>query len=560
MSLEKDDSLTKDNSVQVEDAVAVHDLKELGYEPELIRSRGLPHILFSASSRLRLVALTTLTPYAVVACGLAAPIATSLIGGGPATMFWGLLFVSLLTLAIALSLAEIASAYPTAGGPYYWTLRRHQLAAFLRRHRLLLSYVTGWLVITGDWMLALSAAFGTAQFFVAGVGIYHPEWEATAWQTYLIFLGILLLIGVLCIFCNRLLPILEIISACWIVLGLVAILACLPARARAGRHSAEFAFTHFDESFSGWPPGWTFFIGLFPPGYTFSGVGMIASMAEEVHRPALNVPRAMVWSVPIGCLMGIAFVLPINFTLPDVAELLDVTSVQPIAAMFTMVMGSKGGGFGLWFIVFIIALFCSISINCAASRATWSFARDKGLPFHRILARVDTRFTFTRLASDASSGSDSSSQSSAPAALPVNALLLSLAIQALLGLVYLGSSAAFNAFVGVEAMCLGASYAVPILVLMLNGRKGLGGRRGGPPYALGRWGWVANIVAVLWVGLEMVLFSMPAVLPVEKETMSESHIDYASVVFVGFAVISAAWYMISGRYQYTGPPAVEHDE
>ena len=106
-----------------------------------------------------------------------------------------LLVVSLFTLAVALSLAEIASKYPTSGGAYYWT---YQLSP--RRYRLLLSYITGWLIVTGDWMLALSAAFvsglsrlskyecadlaqGTAQFFVAEVGIYHPEWEATAWQT-----------------------------------------------------------------------------------------------------------------------------------------------------------------------------------------------------------------------------------------------------------------------------------------------------------------------------------------------------------------------------------------
>ncbi|KAI5888051.1 amino acid transporter [Schizophyllum commune H4-8] len=516
-------SVEKAGSIQIDDAVAIHDLKELGYEQELVRSRGLPHILFT--------------------CGLAAPIATSLVGGGPASMFWGLLVVSLFTLAVALSLAEIASKYPTSGGAYYWT---YQLAP--RRYRLVLSYITGWLIVTGDWMLALSAAFGTAQFFVAGVGIYHPEWEATAWQTYLIFLGILLVIGIFCIFFNQYLPLLEIISACWIVLGLIALLISLSVRAQAGRHSAEFAFTHFDASFSGWPAGWTFFIGLFPAGYTFSGVGMIASMAEEVHKPALNVPRAMVWSVPIGWLMGVVFILPINFTLPDVAELLQVSSVQPIAVISTMVMGSKGGGFGMWFIIFGIALFCSISINCAASRATWSFARDKGLPFHATFAEI------TLVGTASSSSND----------LPLNALLLSLAIQALLGLIHLGSSAAFNAFVGVEVMCLGASYAIPIIAVMVGARGGVEDAT----YSLGKWGWACNIIAVLWVALEMVLFSMPAVLPVEKETMivdyrpaaDERYADYASVVFVGFAAISAGWYMINGRFHYAGPPVAKQLE
>ncbi|KAL1687845.1 amino acid/polyamine transporter I [Schizophyllum commune] len=524
-------SVEKEASVQIDDSdvVAIHDLKELGYEQELVRSRGLPHILFSV----------------ITACGLAAPIATSLVGGGPASMFWGLLVVSLFTLAVALSLAEIASKYPTSGGAYYWT---YQLAP--RRYRLVLSYVTGWLIVTGDWMLALSAAFGTAQFFVAGVGIYHPEWEATAWQTYLIFLGILLVIAIFCIFFNRYLPLLEVVSACWIVLGLITLLISLSVRARAGRHSAEFAFTHFDASFSGWPAGWTFFIGLFPAGYTFSGVGMIASMAEEVHKPALNVPRAMVWSVPIGWLMGVVFILPITFTLPDVAELLQVSSVQPIAVLFTMVMGSKGGAFGMWFIVFGIALFCSISINCAASRATWSFARDKGIPFSSTFAKVTS---VGKRSTDDVPFNDHSSD------LPLNALLLSLAIQALLGLIYLGSSAAFNAFVGVEVMCLGASYAIPIIVLLVGGRRGVKGSSSkeieGAPYALGKWGWVCNVIAVLWVALEMVLFSMPAVLPVEEGTM-----NYASVVFVGFAAISACWYMINGRFHYAGPPVAKQLE
>ncbi|KAL1757995.1 amino acid/polyamine transporter I [Schizophyllum commune] len=552
MSVEKEGSIQIDDS----DVVAIHDLKELGYDQELVR----------ASANLTFVVAECLLMPLIIACGLAAPIATSLIGGGPASMFWGLLVVSLLTLAVALSLAEIASKYPTSGGAYYWT---YQLSP--KRYRLVLSYITGWLIVTGDWMLALSAAFGTAQFFVAGVGIYHPEWEATAWQTYLIFLGILLVIAIFCIFFNRYLPLLEVVSACWIVLGLIALLISLSVRAKAGRHSAEFAFTHFDASFSGWSPGWTFFIGLFPAGYTFSGVGMIASMAEEVHKPALNVPRAMVWSVPIGWLMGVVFILPITFTLPDVAELLQVSSVQPIAVIFTMVMGSKGGGFAMWFIIFGVALFCSISINCAASRATWSFARDKGIPFSSAFAEI------TSVGKSTSSSGTSSNYSSGLSTndphssndLPLNALLLSLAIQALLGLIYLGSSAAFNAFVGVEVMCLGASYAIPIIVLLIGERRGVKGSPGkgieAAPYALGMWGWVCNVVAVLWVALEIVLFSMPAVLPVEEETMIVNHrpgadersADYASVVFVGFAAISACWYIINGRFHYAGPPVAK---
>ncbi|KAG5638691.1 hypothetical protein H0H81_010916 [Sphagnurus paluster] len=275
---------------------------------------------------------------------------------------------------------------------------------------------------------------------------------------------------------------------------------------------------------------------------------MITSMAEEVHDPAIQVPQAITYSVPIGALSGLLFLLPIVFTLPDIQTLLDVPGGQPIGVMFTLIMGSQAGGFGIWFIsmssaltelqpltnlpvlslVFGIGLFCAISICCAASRATWSFARDKAIPFHATFARV--------------SGSAASASS-----VPLNAHLLSTGIQLALGLIYLGSSEAFNAFVGVAVICLGASYAMPIAILLFgkNGRKEVEGAR----FSLGRWGLLINAIALVWVMLEIVLFSMPAVVPVTEVTM-----NYASVVFVGFAFISAGWYMINGRYHYAGPP------
>lgn len=75
-------------------------------------------------------------------------------------------------------------------------------------------------------------------------------------------------------------------------------------------------------------------------------------------------------------------------------------------------------------------------------------------------------------------------------------------------------------------MCLGASYATPVVVLMiknLGGGKGVGGERSGvegAQFSLGRWGVWINFVAVAWIGLAMVLFSMPAVLPVKSMSMS----------------------------------------
>ncbi|KIK45428.1 hypothetical protein CY34DRAFT_535759 [Suillus luteus UH-Slu-Lm8-n1] len=453
--------------------------------------------------------------------GLTSPIATSLVGGGPAVIIWGWILVAVLTQTLAFSLAEICSKYPTSAGAYYWCYR---LAS--PRTRLLASWINGWLTVVGGWMADLSVKFGTAQLIVAGAGIFYPEWNATASQTYMIFLGVTTVAGIFCIFFNRLLPTVDILCACWTGLGIIVISVCLLAKAAAGRRPVSFALGNFDPSLSGWTPGWSFFIGLLPPAYTFSAIGMIINMAEEVHNPSKILPKAIVSSVPIGALSGVVFLLPILFTLPDVATLLQVSSGQPIGLMFTLIMGSRAGGFGLWFIIFGIGMFCSISTSCASSRATWAFARDKAIPFHRCFSKIGPYLEDV----------------------PANAYALSTVIQVLLGLVYLCSSAAFNAFAGVAVMCLGASYAMPVAISLMNGRRDVHDA----PFNLGRFGTFINAIAVLWIMFVTVLFSMPAVIPVTRWSM-----NYASAVFVGFGVISAVWYIINGRFYYRGPPIQE---
>ena len=148
--------------------------------------------------------------------------------------------------------------------------------------------------------------------------------------------------------------------------------------------------------------------------------------------------------------------------------------------------------------VFGIGMFCAISISCAASRATWAFARDHAIPFSRVFARVATP-PLTR------------------EPLPVNAFLLSTAVQVLLGRIYLGSSTAFNAFVSVSVICLGSSYAMPVAISLARRRKLVAHA----PYSLGRWGAAINAVAVSWILFAIVLFCMPTTVPPTPTTMSE---------------------------------------
>lgn len=115
----------------------------------------------------------------------------------------------------------------------------------------------------------------------------------------------------------------------------------------------------------------------------------------------------------------------------------------------------------------------------------------------------------------------------------------------LLGLIYFGSTAAFNSFTGVATICLSTSYGLPILVSVLRGRRAVRAST----YSLGRFGMVINVATLAWIALAIVIFCMPVSLPVTAATM-----NYASVVFAGFASISMLWYFVHGRRAFTGPP------
>ena len=345
--------------------------------------------------------------------------------------------------------------------------------------------------------------------------MYHPTWVASAWQLLLIFYAVCLGTMVVVAFGNRFLPMVDTICAAWTAVSILIICIALSAEADVGRHSASYALGHYDDSLSGWG-GFSFFIGLLPAAYTFSAIGMISSMAEECADPTIKVPRAIALCVPVGGFAGFFFILPICFTLPALEDVIAAPYYQALPFIFHQVMGSPGGGLGLMFLVLMITVFCSISITVAASRCTWAFARDDAIPGARIWSRVSPSL-----------------------GVPFWALVLTTLVQMLLGLISLGSVTAFNAFVSVGVQALAVSYAIPIMISLLHGRKEVNAARWtwGPVF-----GTVFNVVAVLWIGFEVVLFSMPTGLPTTATTM-----NYASVVFVAFGAIAAVWYAVHAR-------------
>ena len=488
MSLEADEKAISPSTAEGEGLKAtetgggtIHDLDSLtalGYKPELKRNRSLYTLLFQS---LAIAAI----PY-----GEGGPLISAIYGGGQLSIFLGWIMVLILDECVALSLSELASRYPTSAGPYYWSF---QIA---KNHKTVLSFITGWIWLIGNWTITLSVNFGFASLLSATIAIYHPDFAANDWQLLLIFYLICILSFLICAFGNKFLPMVDTICAAWTAISIFVILVALSVKADVGRHSAAYTLGHYDTSLSGWG-GFTFFIGLLPAAYTFSAIGMISSMAEEVSSPATVVPKALALCVPVGGTAGLFFIIPICATMPPLADIITAPSAQAIPYIFHIVMGTPGGGLGLTFLILGITAFCSISITVAASRCTWAFARDEAIPGSRIFGTVNKSL-----------------------GIPVNALALVTIVQMLLGLINLGSTSAFTAFVSVGVIALAVSYAIPIGISLIWDRRAAVSQA---QWNVGHFiGTTANIVALCWITFEVILFSMPTVLPVTSTSMSKS--------------------------------------
>ncbi|KAJ5698041.1 hypothetical protein N7462_000046 [Penicillium macrosclerotiorum] len=494
-------------------------LEGMGYTPELSRNRSIWQVTFMCF-------ILSSVPY-----GLSTTLYYPLVAGGPANIVWGWVCVSFLILCVAISLAEITSVYPTAGGVYYQTFVLSPL--WCRR---VASWICGWSYVAGNITITLAVNFGTALLFIGCLDVFGQNAAGEgitsnfqAYQTFLIFLAITLLTHAISAFCNKWLPWLETFAIFWTIAGLMAIVICLLVIAKGGRREADWVFGNFEPQ-AGWPAGWSFFIGLLQAAYATSATGMIISLCEEVREPAVMVPKAMVGTIVINFVAGLIFLIPVCFVMPlDLTSLINAS--QPLPVIFLNAVGNPAGAFCLTIPLLVLGLICGVGCATATSRCTWAFARDGGIPGSGWWRSVNKKLD-----------------------IPFNALVLGMVVEICLGAIYFGSSAAYNAFSGVGVIFLTMSYACPVAVsLIFRRREDI--KNGS--FNFGIFGAIANVVALGWSLLAIPLFCMPTTKSVTKETM-----NYASVVFFGFVLIAAIWYGVWGYNNYRGPPtdAVDHHD
>jgi len=289
------------------------------------------------------------------------------------------------------------------------------------------------------------------------------------------------------------------------------------------RNTVEATFTNFINS-GGWPSmGLTLMVGQISAIYACICSDAAAHMSEEIKDAGKTVPRAMLGSYFLNGALGIVFLITYMFMITDIDAALDDVSGYPHIWVFLQAV-PRGGAVVLNVIPTFLIFAGTLSFNLSTSRCTWAFARDEGLPFSKWLGAVDKKWH-----------------------VPANAVTITCVFTVLLSLINLGSDVAFYAIISLNVVSLMITYTCSIGCVLY--------RRIFHPellprcrWSLGKWGIPINAFGMFYATWAFFWCFWPNTTPVTVQDF-----NWASVMFVGVAIVCGIDYFVRGRHHYKGP-------
>ena len=493
-------------SATQEPAVVPHDadealLAQLGYKQEL-RRRLSTFSNFAISFSIISILAGAITSYGI-----------AMNAGGPLSITVGWLFVGGMVTLVALAMAEVCSAYPTAGGLYWWA------SALAKRNKAAWAWFVGWFNFLGEVAVTAAIDFGAATTTMAFLSLMF-DIEVTALRTFITFVVIIVLHGLLNTFGVNLVKLLSDVSAWWHLVGVAIIVVVLAVVPDQHKPVSEVLFEVHNAT------GFTFagatvyavLIGLLMAQYTYTGYDASAHVSEETHDAARSAPRGLVLSVVVSVIAGFFLLFAITWSIQDYEAEATTALALPPAQIFIDAAGSGLGKF-LLFICVVAQFFCGMASVTANSRMSYAFSRDGALPGSRIWRQVNPR-TGT----------------------PTNSIWLCVTCSTILVVPALWNTTAYLAATSVAVIGLYIAYVVPVFLRLRNPDFRPG------PWNLGRWSGLVGWTAIVWVAFICVLFVLPPASPITLKTFNYT------IIAVGIVIIGAwLWWTLSAKNWFTGP-------
>lgn len=443
--------------------------------------------------------------------GISASMITGINSGGPMMIVYGIIIIALISICIGVSLSELSSAYPHAGGQFYWTLK---LAP--KNYKRFAAYMCGSFAYAGSIFTSASTTLSVATEIVGMYALMNSDFVVKRWHVFVTFELIHLFLLLFNCY-GRSLPIVSssslYISLTSFFVITVTVLACSSGQF----NDPKFVFATFYNQ-TGWQnAGIAFIMGLINPAWSFSCLDCATHMAFEVEKPERVIPISIMGTIAIGFITSFCYVISMFFSIRDIEELLNSTTGAPILDIYNQALNNKHGAIFLGCLVLFTSFGCVIACHTWQARLCWSFSKDSGLPYSRVWSQVNPQF-----------------------GIPLNAHLMSCTLISIIGILYLASSTAFNSLITACIAFLLLSYVVPVICLLLKKRQIQHG-----PFWLGKFGLFSNIVLICWTIFALVFFSFPPQLPVTKDNM-----NYVSVVILGYTLYALFYWRVKGVKEF----------
>ncbi|MDQ6692599.1 MAG: amino acid permease [Candidatus Dormibacteraeota bacterium] len=449
--------------------------------------------------------------------------------GGPLAISIGWPLISLLILCVAFSMSELASAYPTAGGIYYWASKLGGPSW---------GWFTGWFNLVGLVAVVASVDYACAIFLQALLGLYNIDFifnftstnvKYNAHVIFALMAMIMIFGGLINVFSSHLVSLFNRISVWWHVIG-VAVIIFILLLVPNHLQSFSYVFGHRlnNSGFSG-SMYWFYVlpVGFLLTMYTITGYDASAHLSEETHGADQSAAKGVWRSVFYSAVIGWLVLLAITFAAIHPAKMTGSANALPIFTSSLTTAGAKA----VILISTIGQLFCGIACLTSASRMTFAFSRDGAVPGHNLWRRVGKNGT------------------------PTWAVFFVV----LFGLIVTvpayfpnkaGTPVAFIAVTTLSTVGLYIAYTIPVFL-----RWRMGDRFKPGPWTLGsKYKWV-NLIAIVWVVMYTIIGSLPTVPGAVffKHGFSWSLVNYAPLVLIAVIGGVGIWWLVSARHTFKGP-------
>ncbi|KAF5393555.1 hypothetical protein D9757_000048 [Collybiopsis confluens] len=501
------DHVQSNNIEEVSDTINDSDrrLLELGYKPEFKREMSLLAVL-----GISFCAIGILT-------GSSAAFQAGLFSGGPLGLFWGWNICSLFMLLIALSQAEICSAFPTMGGLYFWVAK-------LKPDLPVLAYCTGWIYAIAMTLTGTSGNLTVALFIASltevgsGRTLTRVEITAIAW-------GINILSGVINSIGTKAIGWMSSFNIWWTLGGTFVLVVTLLVKAPV-KNSADFVFTDL-ENFTGWSSkGFVVLLGFLQAVYSLEGSETAGQVAEEAIRAEFLAPMAVIGSIVGSWIIGLAYMLALLFSVQSVSSIQATAFAIPIAQLYFDAVG-KHLTLMCLSVVCLAQFMAAVTAFTASSRLYYALARDNAFPAKKAFMALN-RYQA-----------------------PYVGVWLSVFVGCVISCAYIGSVIAFQAILSSAAVAVMLSYLQPIAIRVFwpSSLEVRG------PFHLGKWSWIINAISFGFASFICLLFILPTAFPVTAQNM-----NYAVVSVGGITAGVIVNWFLWGRFHYRGPVATTSNE